>query len=64
MKDVYLQVNYLLTDGKPSVPDNIIYPEGTMVTSNHLRGTDPIYFVGEPSPEAQSPCNHPQKRRA
>jgi len=47
-------LGYILTGGRADVANNIIYPAvrgNYVVTPNHLKGTDPIYFVG-PAPDA------------
>lgn len=47
-------LGYVLTGGRTDVANNIIYPAvggNYVVTPNHLRGTEPIYFVGAPPPE-------------
>ena len=46
-----------MTGGRADVANNIIYPAvrgNYVVTPNHLKGTDPIYFVG-PAPDAPLP---------
>src|SRR5262245_40261792 len=50
-------LGYLLSGGRADVANNIIYPAvrgNYVVTPSHLKGTEPIYFVG-PSPEAPQP---------
>jgi hypothetical protein len=47
-------LGYVLTGGRADVANNIIYPAvggNYVVTPNHLKGTEPIYFVGAPPPE-------------
>lgn len=42
-------LGYVLTGGRADVANNIIYPSvkgNYVVTPSHLKGTDPIYFVG------------------
>ena len=51
-------LGYLLTGGRADVANNIIYPAvrgNYVVTPSHLKGTDPIYFVG-PAPDAPQPA--------
>lgn len=46
-------LGYVLTGGRADVANNIIYPAvggHYVVTPNHLKGTEPIYFVGAPPP--------------
>ena len=48
-------LGYVLTGGRGDVANNIIYPSvrgNYVVTPSHLKGTEPIYFVGAPPPEA------------
>jgi len=50
-------LGFVLTGGRADVANNIIYPAvrgNYVVTPNHLKGTEPIYFVGAP-PEAPQP---------
>jgi hypothetical protein len=50
-------LGYLLSGGRADVANNIIYPAvrgNYVVTPSHLKGTEPIYFVGAP-PEAPQP---------
>ncbi|MGH7795204.1 MAG: hypothetical protein ACREQ2_09930 [Candidatus Binatia bacterium] len=47
-------LGYVLTGGRADVANSIIYPAiggHYVVTPNHLKGTEPIYFVGAPPPE-------------
>jgi len=47
-------LGYVLTAGRADVANNIIYPSirgNYVVTPSHLKGTEPIYFVGAPPPE-------------
>ena len=47
-------LGYVLTGGRTDVANNIIYPAvggNYVVTPSHLKGTEPIYFVGAPPPE-------------
>jgi hypothetical protein len=47
-------LGYVLTGGRADVANNIIYPSiggNYVVTPSHLKGTEPIYFVGAPPPE-------------
>ena len=50
-------LGYVLTGGRADVANNIIYPAiggNYVVTPNHLKGAEPIYFVG-PAPDAPQP---------
>lgn len=50
-------LGFILTGGRADVANNIIYPAvrgNYVVTPNHLKGTDPIYFVGAP-PDTPQP---------
>jgi hypothetical protein len=50
-------LGYLITGGRADVANNIIYPAvrgDYVVTPSHLKGTEPIYFVG-PAPDAPQP---------
>ena len=47
-------LGYVLSGGRTDVANNIIYPAVRghyVVTPSHLKGTEPIYFVGAPPPE-------------
>ncbi len=47
-------LGYVVSGGRADVANNIIYPAirgNYVVTPNHLKGTEPIYFVGAPPPE-------------
>jgi hypothetical protein len=47
-------LGYVLSGGRSEVANNIIYPAvrgDYVVTPSHLKGTEPIYFVGAPPPE-------------
>jgi len=47
-------IGYALSGGRADVANNIIYPSvrgNWVVTPSHLKGTEPIYFVGAPPPE-------------
>jgi len=47
-------LGFVLTGGRADVANNIIYPAvrgNYVVTPSHLKGTEPIYFVGA-SPDA------------
>src|SRR5262245_25664721 len=49
-------IGYVLSGGRADVANNIIYPAvkgNYVVTPSHLKGTEPIYFVGAPPPEAE-----------
>lgn len=48
-------LGWVLTGGRTDVANNIIYPAvggNYVVTPNHLKGTEPLYFVGAPPAEA------------
>jgi hypothetical protein len=48
-------LGFILSGGQADVANNIIYPSirGTYVVSpNHLKGNEPIYFVGAPPAES------------
>ncbi len=56
-------LGWVLTGGRTDVANNIIYPAvggNYVVTPNHLKGTEPIYFVGAPpvetGPRAEGPA--------
>ena len=47
-------LGYVLSAGRADGANNIIYPSirgNYVVTPSHLKGTEPIYFVGAPPPE-------------
>ena len=47
-------LGYVLSGGRPEVANNIIYPAiggNYVVTPSHLKGSEPIYFVGAPPPD-------------
>jgi hypothetical protein len=49
-------LGYLLSGGRTDVANNIIYPAvggNYVVTPSHLKGTEPIYFVGAPPLEPE-----------
>jgi hypothetical protein len=49
-------IGYVLSGGRADVANNIIYPAvrgNYVVTPSHLKGTEPIYFVGAPPDEPQ-----------
>jgi hypothetical protein len=63
-------LGYILTGGRADVANNIIYPAvrgNYVVTPSHLKGTEPIYFVGAPPPEtgprADAPSSAPTTTR-
>jgi hypothetical protein len=63
-------LGYVLTGGRADVANNIIYPAvrgNYVVTPSHLKGTEPIYFVGAPPPEtgprAEAPSSAPTTTR-
>jgi hypothetical protein len=48
-------LGFVLSAGRADVANNIIYPSirgNYVVTPSHLRGTEPIYFVGAPPAES------------
>ena len=48
-------LGYVFSAGNADVANNIIYPSirgNYVVTPSHLKGTEPIYFVGAPPPES------------
>jgi hypothetical protein len=48
-------LGFVLSGGQAEVANNIIYPSirgNYVVTPNHLKGKDPIYFVGAPPVES------------
>jgi hypothetical protein len=48
-------LGFVLSGGRPDVANNIIYPAirgNYVVTPSHLKGTEPIYFVGAPPPDS------------
>jgi hypothetical protein len=48
-------LGYVLTGGRTDVMNHIIYPAvggNYVVTPSHLKGKEPIYFVGAPAPES------------
>lgn len=50
-------LGFVLTGGRADVANNIIYPSvrgNYVVTPNHLKGNEPIYFVGA-GPESAQP---------
>jgi hypothetical protein len=50
-------IGYLLSGGRADVANNIIYPAvrgNYVVTPSHLKGTEPIYFVGA-APDSPQP---------
>jgi len=49
-------IGYVLSGGRADVANNIIYPAvrgNYVVTPSHLKGTEPIYFVGAAPSELQ-----------
>ncbi len=59
-------LGFVLSGGRSDVANDIIYPAvrgNYVVTPNHLKGTEPIYFVGAPPPDntqsAQSSASAP-----
>ena len=59
-------LGYLLTGGRADVANNIIYPAvrgNYVVTPSHLKGTEPIYFVGAPPECAAARARSLRRRR-
>jgi len=63
-------LGYVFSGGRADVANNIIYPAvrgNYVVTPSHLKGTEPIYFVGAPPPEtgprAEAPSSAPTTTR-
>lgn len=64
-------LGFVLSGGRTDVANNIIYPAirgHYVVTPSHLKGTEPIYFVGAPPPaedfqSAQSQAGSPSATR-
>ncbi|MEA2657636.1 MAG: hypothetical protein QOF64_214 [Candidatus Binatota bacterium] len=57
-------LGFVLTGGRADVANNIIYPAvrgNYVVTPSHLKGTEPIYFVGAPpdAPQAETIASGP-----
>jgi len=51
-------LGFVLSGGRADVANNIIYPAVRghyVVTPSHLKGTEPIYFVGAPPPDVSQP---------
>ena len=51
-------LGFVISGGRADVANNIIYPSvrgNYVVTPSHLKGTEPIYFVGAPPPESPQP---------
>jgi hypothetical protein len=51
-------LGYVLSGGRVEVANNIIYPAVRghyVVTPDHLKGKEPIYFVGAPPPPPEDP---------
>jgi len=58
-------LGFILTGGRADVANNIIYPSvrgNYVVTPAHLKGTEPIYFVGA-APDAPQPETIAAQRR-
>lgn len=48
-------IGFVLSGGRADVANDIIYPAvkgNYVVTPSHLKGNEPLYFVGAPPPEA------------
>jgi hypothetical protein len=63
-------LGYVFSGGRADVANNIIYPAvggNYVVTPSHLKGKEPIYFVGAPPPEtgprAEAPSSAPTTTR-
>ena len=63
-------LGWVVSGGRSDVANNIIYPAiggNYVVTPSHLKGTEPIYFVGAPPPEtgprAEAPSSAPTATR-
>ena len=63
-------LGWVVSGGRSDVANNIIYPAvggNYLVTPSHLKGTEPIYFVGAPPPEtgprADAPSSAPTATR-
>jgi hypothetical protein len=55
-------LGWVLTGGRTDVANKIIYPAvggNYVVTPSHLKGTEPIYFVGAPPPEIEPRAEAP-----
>lgn len=55
-------LGWVLTGGRTDVANNIIYPAvggNYVVTPAHLKGSEPIYFVGAPPPETSPRAEAP-----
>lgn len=58
-------IGYVLTGGRADVANNIIYPSvrgNYVVTPSHLKGTEPIYFVGAAPDAPQAETIAAQRR--
>lgn len=55
-------VGYVLSAGNPEVANSIIYPAvggNYVITPNHLKGVEPVIFVGPPPMNSQPQMNPP-----
>ena len=55
-------LGWVFSGGRADVANNIIYPAvggNYVVTPSHLKGTEPIYFVGAPPPETEPRADVP-----
>jgi hypothetical protein len=55
-------LGYVFSGGRPEVANNIIYPSVTgnyVVTPSHLKGREPLYFVGAPPAETAPAADTP-----
>lgn len=51
-------VGFVLSAGNPDVANNIIYPAvkgNYVITPNHLKGTEPVIFIGPAAPNNSYP---------
>jgi hypothetical protein len=59
-------LGYVLSAGRADVANNIIYPAVRghyVITPSHLKGTEPVYFVGAPPLEPETPTGTPTAQR-
>lgn len=59
-------LGYVLSAGRADVANNIIYPSVRghyVITPSHLKGTEPVYFVGAPPPEPEVHAETPTAQR-
>lgn len=51
-------IGWVLSAGNPYVANNIIYPAvmgNYVITPNHLKGREPVIFIGSPPPSPEPP---------